>query len=95
MLVLVSVAATSPSAVSSTPLQHDLPPARARHLAATGHRLDDSDMERLSLLRPTDITLTGRYRIALLEPLPDGGNYRERNTTPAIAANPVFRMNSP
>ncbi len=45
-----------------------------------------SDIERLSPLGTNHITLTGRYRIALLEELRDRGSYRELNTTPAVAA---------
>ncbi len=56
------------------------------HLAETGLRIDDADIERLNPLGTHHITLTGRYRIALLEALRDRGSYRELNTTPAVAA---------
>ena len=56
------------------------------HLAESGLRIDDADIERLSPLGTDHITLTGRYRIALLEALRDRGSYRELNTTPAVAA---------
>jgi hypothetical protein len=39
------------------------------HLAATGMRVDDVDVERLSPLGTDHITLTGRYRIALPDAL--------------------------
>jgi hypothetical protein len=48
--------------------------------------IDDADTERLSPLGTDHITLTGRYRIALLEALDDRGSYRDLNTTPAVAA---------
>jgi signal transduction histidine kinase len=39
------------------------------HLAESGQMIDDADIERLSPLGTDHITLTGRYRIALLEGL--------------------------
>jgi hypothetical protein len=56
------------------------------HLAASGLRIDDADVERLSPLGTDHITLTSRYRIALPEALRDRGIYRDLNTTPAVAA---------
>jgi len=56
------------------------------HLSASGLTIDDADIERLSPLGTDHITLTGRYRIALLESLRDRGAYRELNTMPALAA---------
>jgi endonuclease/exonuclease/phosphatase (EEP) superfamily protein YafD len=56
------------------------------HLTASGLRVDDVDIERLSPLGTDHLTLTGRYRIALLEALHDRGAYRELNAGPAVAA---------
>ncbi len=94
MPALVSVAATSPSAVSSTPLKLGALAARRRvvlyntiycqraldPVAASGHQLDDVHRAP-QLARHRPIILTGRYRIALLEALRDRGSYREPNTT--------------
>ena len=61
---------------------------RALHASASASALtiDDPDIERLSPLGTDHITLTGRYRIALLESLRDRGAHRELNTMPALAA---------
>ena len=55
--------------------------------ASTGHTLRDEDIERLNPLGHEHITLTGRYRIALPEPLREQGAYRPLKTpTPDAAA---------
>jgi hypothetical protein len=54
--------------------------------SASALTIDDPDIERLSPLGTDHITLTGRYRIALLESLRDRGAHRELNTMPALAA---------
>ena len=54
------------------------------HLTAAGHVLDDAGIERLSPLGSDHITLTGRYRIALPEPLRDSSAYRPLNTTRGV-----------
>ena len=56
------------------------------HLAATGHPARDEDIERLSPLGHDHITLTGRYHIALPDPLRDRAAYRALKTPPPDAA---------
>ena len=46
--------------------------------------LDDAGIERLSPLGTDHLTLTGRYRIALPEPLRDSSAYRPLNTTRGV-----------
>jgi Tn3 transposase DDE domain len=56
------------------------------HLHATGHAVRDEDIERLSPLTHEHITLTGRYRIALPDPLRDRAAYRSLKAPPSDAA---------
>jgi TnpA family transposase len=56
------------------------------HLTAAGHAIRDEDIERLSPLGHEHITLTGRYRIALPDPLRDRAAYRPLTTLPPDAA---------
>jgi len=65
------------------------------HLEATGMRVDDVDVERLSPLGTEHITLTGRYRIALPDTLRDRGGYHELTRRRPSPLDPVFRTNSP
>jgi hypothetical protein len=55
------------------------------HLAAA-RAIRDEDVERLSPLGHHHITLTGRYRIALSEPLHDQGAYRALKDPPSDVA---------
>ncbi len=56
------------------------------HLHATGHAIRDEGIERLSPLTHDHITLTGRYWIALPDPLRDRAVYRPRKAAPSDAA---------
>ena len=56
------------------------------HLHGTGHTLRDEDVERLSPLTHHHITLTGRYRIALPDPLRDRAAYRSLKAAASDAA---------
>lgn len=56
------------------------------HLHATGRAVRDEDIERLSPLTHNDITLTGRCRIALPDPLRDQAAYRPLKSAPPDAA---------
>ncbi len=56
------------------------------HLTDTGHAIRDEDIERLSPLTHDHITLTGRYRIALPDPLRDRAAYRPLKNSAADAA---------
>ena len=56
------------------------------HLHETRHTLRDEDIERLSPLTHHHITLTGRYRIALPDPLRDRAAYRSLKAAPSDAA---------
>ncbi len=70
------------------------------HLAANGLQIADVDVERLSPLGSDHLTLTGRYRIALLEALRDRGAYRELNANAGrrgltrFSARTLYRPNS-
>jgi len=56
------------------------------HLNDAGHAIRDEDIERLTPLTHDHITLTGRYRIALPDPLRDRSAYRPlKNSTPDAA----------
>ena len=64
------------------------------HLTASRHAIRDEDIERLSPLGHEHITLTGRYRIALPDPLCDRAAYRPLKApapAPDRAARPAHR----
>jgi hypothetical protein len=67
-------------------LQHDLHPARPQPPPRHEHAVRDEDIERLSPFIHDDITHTGRYRIALPDPLRDRASYRQLNAAPSNAA---------
>jgi hypothetical protein len=56
------------------------------HLITTEHAIGDEHVERLSPLGHEHITLTGRYRIALPDPLRDRAAYRPLKAPPPDAA---------
>jgi len=55
-------------------------------LRAAGHTVREEDIERLGPVAHDQITLTGRYRVALLEPLRDRTAYRPLKAAPSDVA---------